>query len=69
MTDRPRTPVLARRQTMAELLDVSERTFGDLVQRGVVPPPCRREGRLAWWDVDEVRRSMREASEAEAEEW
>lgn len=70
MTDVPRrTPILARRQTMAELLDVSERTFSDLVQRGVVPPPCRREGRMAWWDVEEVRRWMREAAEMEPDEW
>lgn len=61
-------PLLARRQTMAELLDVSVRKFDDLRQRGIVPAPIDMGG-VQVWDVDEVLRQVRESRREEAEAW
>jgi predicted DNA-binding transcriptional regulator AlpA len=49
------TPILAKAQTAARLLDMSLGEFRDLVDAGSLPMPIRVGGKLDRWPVDQLK--------------
>lgn len=70
MTARVTAPLFASPKKAAALLDMSQREFLDLVEKGALPGPVRIGGRIERWNMRQIEAILTgEAMQDDTPEW